>query len=854
MAKITLSDPANLINSSAITTIANNNALIEGAIENTLSRNGTAPNEMEANLDMNSFRILNLLDPTTNQEPVTVAYLQDYIEDNFTTNDDLTGVLRWDIAQSLTTEQKTQVQENIGLESALRWDIAQSLTAAQQTQAQENIGLVTNTPEFYGASGSDQTTTGTISASSTSLTLADALDFKNGQGVLVLHAGTTVTLAAPANLAVAQFDQTGAKTVSYKVAAVDQYGGIGPVSTVTTTTSPTFLNDNDRNDVTWDAVTGAYAYIVYADYGSGYIYIGGGSDGLVFYDKGLIADDRPFWVPETPPTAVAHQWLKTSIASGAGTTTLVLADAAINTATTQTVLHDDTDALNDWIAAINAGDFVLAETKPGATYRTSVALDALTVSDVELRFHPTSVFLPAGVTTQIIGPQWVIGFYGTGTNSDYNGGTVHGGYCLKGNVNAVAQTTWGDLAPGDYLEFAQNSAGAVYYLYTEIRAIQGDQLILASSAPVAFCYKLKKITLGGSVTPAGGDVININFVSPTHLGGTTTVTYTTLAGDTLDTVTAALGVEIHNTGWGGVVTAFETTGNGDTGVPIVVNYPHVDWDDDFSLTSTGTTGTVTVTFADDTTPDGSYADWVKQWIPIERVKVSGLHVNGYNVVGRNAQSPYAGLWLTDVAHSTVENIYVENCHGSPGVHCAAGYKNTFHNIQAISCGDGGWNDLAFSQQSSSNFSNILSIYAGFGPGFYGTAYCNASNIEVNAATGRGVKLAASLFCNFVNLNIKGCQHTGLGITWGSCNNQFTNVMSLGNQNVNAAGDTVTEAVWFSDSYNCDNVLCNIQALWTATNYDIAVFNSDTGNKIVASRYGTINNLGEAVNDAGTILA
>jgi hypothetical protein len=71
MPKLTLDDLANLENqSSAVTTINNNSASIEAAIENTLSRDGTTPNSMESDLDMNSNSILNLPLPTTDTEPV----------------------------------------------------------------------------------------------------------------------------------------------------------------------------------------------------------------------------------------------------------------------------------------------------------------------------------------------------------------------------------------------------------------------------------------------------------------------------------------------------------------------------------------------------------------------------------------------------------------------------------------------------------------------------------------------------------------------------------------------------------------------------------------------------------------
>lgn len=72
MAKLTLSDLTNLKNPSAVTTVNNNNTAIENAFENTVSRDGTSPNQMEADLDMNSNRILNLPDGVTGGEPFTV--------------------------------------------------------------------------------------------------------------------------------------------------------------------------------------------------------------------------------------------------------------------------------------------------------------------------------------------------------------------------------------------------------------------------------------------------------------------------------------------------------------------------------------------------------------------------------------------------------------------------------------------------------------------------------------------------------------------------------------------------------------------------------------------------------------
>src|SRR5260370_812940 len=66
--KITLGSVGNIDNS-LLSTINNNNALITTAFDNTLSRDGTTPNQMFASLDMNGFQVLNLPAPATVNSP-----------------------------------------------------------------------------------------------------------------------------------------------------------------------------------------------------------------------------------------------------------------------------------------------------------------------------------------------------------------------------------------------------------------------------------------------------------------------------------------------------------------------------------------------------------------------------------------------------------------------------------------------------------------------------------------------------------------------------------------------------------------------------------------------------------------
>lgn len=71
MAKLTLTDIASLSNeTSVVNTINANNAAIEAALEKTYTRDGTSPNTLEATMDANSNRIINLPFPVGDTEPL----------------------------------------------------------------------------------------------------------------------------------------------------------------------------------------------------------------------------------------------------------------------------------------------------------------------------------------------------------------------------------------------------------------------------------------------------------------------------------------------------------------------------------------------------------------------------------------------------------------------------------------------------------------------------------------------------------------------------------------------------------------------------------------------------------------
>ena len=65
----------------ATSSINTNFMAIQEAMENTLSRDGTTPNFMDSDLDMNSYRIINAGDPENDTDVITKGWFDQYVED-----------------------------------------------------------------------------------------------------------------------------------------------------------------------------------------------------------------------------------------------------------------------------------------------------------------------------------------------------------------------------------------------------------------------------------------------------------------------------------------------------------------------------------------------------------------------------------------------------------------------------------------------------------------------------------------------------------------------------------------------------------------------------------------------------
>ena len=95
------------------------------------------------------------------------------------------------------------------------------------TLTQQANDSLTASVQHFGAAGSTQTTTGSLTASTTGpLTLAAAKDFANGGGVRLVGAGAAFA-GANSSCTAAVVGTTGSTTISYKLVTLDSWFGYG---------------------------------------------------------------------------------------------------------------------------------------------------------------------------------------------------------------------------------------------------------------------------------------------------------------------------------------------------------------------------------------------------------------------------------------------------------------------------------------------------------------------------------------------------------------------------------------------------------------------------------------------------
>lgn len=158
MAKLTLSDLTNLQNETSATNVLNRNfEEIEDAIQNTLSRDGTSPNAMGANLDMNSNRIVNLPAPASAGEPARFEELPSIVSQNSAPATTLVGGSLWIDADS-TDLDLYQLVSSVWTDTTVNLKGATGATGATgstgATGANQDIFVQNSAPATSGLAGS----------------------------------------------------------------------------------------------------------------------------------------------------------------------------------------------------------------------------------------------------------------------------------------------------------------------------------------------------------------------------------------------------------------------------------------------------------------------------------------------------------------------------------------------------------------------------------------------------------------------------------------------------------------------------------------------------------------------------
>lgn len=218
-------------------------------------------------------------------------------------------------------------------------------------------------PRQWGAVNSTAATTATVSGSS--LTLANAQDFRNGEGIAVIGAGAAFGLPAPGGLTVTPEGGTGSTTYFYTIAPIDVNLGVGAaIGSISILNGAALLgipNNNNGtgsganfgppvwNQLAWGASTGAISYAIYEGSASNNMTCIGVSAKLTWPDYGANPAANPSynnrtscpsWVPASPPASAQADVLRGTIVSGAGTTSLQVTPAATTAGSNRLVIHD----------------------------------------------------------------------------------------------------------------------------------------------------------------------------------------------------------------------------------------------------------------------------------------------------------------------------------------------------------------------------------------------------------------------------------------------------------------------------------------------------------------------------------
>lgn len=299
MSKITLTNVADLTQSvTAATTINTNSATVQIAFDNTLSRDGTSPNQMLNTLDMNSNQILNLPQPATAGSPVR---LQDVQAGATVTNIPPGGLTGQVLGKTSNTSYQVGWQDqSTDLVAGNNIVLTGTTPTTIATTNQPTFSVGTITPQIFGGVG----TGSSLSVASTT-NVAPSGDALNLYGSTV-NLSSTVSTAKTVNIG----GSGGGVTVNIASAgdglnSLNVYNGAGSKQTwipgggATTVTFPTATDQlvarNTSDTLTNKTITSASNTITL---GSNTVSTSTGTGNLVYSNTpGLINPVLAFTAP-----------------------------------------------------------------------------------------------------------------------------------------------------------------------------------------------------------------------------------------------------------------------------------------------------------------------------------------------------------------------------------------------------------------------------------------------------------------------------------------------------------------------------------------------------------------------------
>lgn len=173
MAKVDITELENFENEqSAVEAINQNFLAIQEALENTVSRDGMSPNTLEASLDANNERILNLPAPVANSEPFRKGDAVTYIEDAQALADEAEGFA--DDAETSATAAAASA--SAAATSASNASTSASAASTSASNASSSAAAASSSASAASTSASNASSSASAASSSASAASTSASD------------------------------------------------------------------------------------------------------------------------------------------------------------------------------------------------------------------------------------------------------------------------------------------------------------------------------------------------------------------------------------------------------------------------------------------------------------------------------------------------------------------------------------------------------------------------------------------------------------------------------------------------------------------------------------------------------